>query len=89
MKETFQLKDLKCERNTPRNTPVVFSSIQAQEKQIEKVYQITNSNQKEEKEEKKFNMRIRNANKVIFEVNKRINPAKDSKNKNDPSELRE
>ena len=85
MKETFQLKDLKCERNTP----AVFSSIQAQEKQIEKVYQITNSNQKEEKEEKKFNMRIRNANKVIFEVNKRINPAKDSKNKNDPSELRE
>jgi hypothetical protein len=34
-------------------------------------------------------MRIRNANKVISEVNKRINAAKDSKNKNDPSELRE
>jgi hypothetical protein len=65
VKETFQLKDLKCERNTPRNTPVVFSSIQAQEKQIEKVYQITNSNQKEEKEEKKFNMRIKLSLKLI------------------------
>jgi hypothetical protein len=65
VKETFQLKDLKCERNTPRNTPMVFSSIQAQEKQIEKVYQITNSNQKEEKEEKKFNMRIKLSLKLI------------------------
>jgi hypothetical protein len=79
VKESFKLKNLKLEKAPPE-------VIQAQVKQREKAYQIAISNQKE----RKFNMRIGNAEKTIFDANTRKNNAqfeKNSKNQNNPSEL--